>query len=106
LRADEFYDQKTVSITEWWVCWASFPSVHWGRLRVFWDGSADATFDGRNVVGFARREYAGFYLAEDEFSPVNALDAEDEADLGRPASTLVPPDWPERPESFRYLGTY
>lgn len=73
---------------------------------MFADGSADATFDGREVVGFEGPEYAGFYLSEDEYAPLATLDEEDETELGRPASTLVPPLWPERPASFRYLGTY
>jgi len=106
VHADEFYAGKTVATTEWWLSQVSFPALYWGRLRVFSDGSADATFDGRVVAGFESREFAGFYLAADEFTRLATLDAEDEADLGRPASTLVPPEWPERPESFKYLGTY
>jgi len=106
LDATSFYTAKRIVSTEWWVSAVSLPELHWARLRVFSDDTADASFDGRHAVGFSHREYAVYYLSEDDYTPVATLDAEDEAELGRSAATLVPPEWTVEPESFKYLGTY
>jgi hypothetical protein len=51
------------------------------RLRVFSDGSADAAFDESKVYGFDDRKYAGYFLGEDEYMPLNSMDQQDESDV-------------------------
>ena len=103
----ESYAGKTITEVEWWISYAChYPELYWGRLRVFSDGSADAAFDEANVYGFDNREYAGYFLAEDEYTPFPTLDAEDEKLIGATALQMSPPTWSDTPSKFEYLRTY
>ena len=103
----EFYKGKTITEVEWWMSYAcQYPELYWGRLRVLSDGSADAAFDEANVYGFDNREYAGHFLAEDEYTPFATLAAEDEEMSGATASQMSPPNWSDTSAKFKYLGTY
>jgi hypothetical protein len=107
MDAKTFYAGKTVSEVEWWIssC-CQFPELYWGRLRVFSDGTADAAFDEEDVYGFDDRKYAGYFLAEEEYTRLHTLDAQDEQNIGVKSSELTPPTWSGTPERFHYLATY
>lgn len=102
-----FYDGKTVVEVEWWVSYCSeYPDLSWARLRVFSDGSADAAFEERKLYGFDSREYAGYFLGEDEYVPFNSMD-ELAPEIGAKQSDVSPPSWDDDPHAeFKYLGTY
>ena len=109
-RAD-FYRDKTVVATEWWLCSCSVPNLVWARLRVFNDGTADACWaEGSTLYGFDRREFADFFLAEDEYTSFNGpagWDAEDERETGVIAASTKTPGWEETAsQPFEYLGVY
>jgi hypothetical protein len=102
-----FYEGKTLVKVEWWISYAcKFPDLYWGRLRVFSDGSADAAFDESTTYGFDDRKFAGFFLAEDEYTPFAILGGDDEDLIGAKASQMLPPTWSATPAKFEYLGTY
>lgn len=104
-----FSHSKRVTEVEWWLEWAALPHrLTWGRLRVFEDGTADVSFgpDG-GIYGFDSREYAGYFLSEDEFSPLGSMDEEDEAEYGIVLGALEPPAWEDNDDQkFQYFGTY
>lgn len=79
-----------------------------GRLRIFDDGTADSTFGPREkLYGFESRDYAGYFLSEDEFVCFNRMDAEDEREYGIVLAEIRPPQWEADPDQqFEYLGTY
>ena len=66
----------------------------------------DAAFDEADVYGFDDRKYAGYFLAEDEYTRLATLDAQDETNIGAKAPDLIPPTWSDTPTRFHYLGTY
>ena len=102
-----FYEGKTLNEVEWWISWAAIPDLYWARLRVFSDGSADAAFDESSVYGFNDRKYAGYFLGEDEYSPVSELDDEDQKRLPAEITDLSPPNWIDsKTAKFKYLGEY
>ncbi len=102
-----FYEGKTLAQVEWWLSYCSeYPDLAWARLRVFSDGSADATFEESKVYGFATREYAGYFLSEDEYIPLVSMDAQDEAGIGAKKADISPPSWDDVRAEFEYLGTY
>ena len=106
IDARAFYSGKTLTKVGWWLSPHPYPELYWGRLRVFSDGTADAAFDEADVYGFQDANYAGYFLAEDEYTPSENLDARDEEHLGVKASELTPPTWSETPARFHYLGIY
>jgi len=104
-----FHHSKRVAEIEWWLEWAALPGrLTWGRLRVFDDGTADVSFGPEGgIYGFENRIYAGYFLSEDEFSPLAEMDEEDEAEYGIVLVELKPPAWEDSSEQrFEYLGTY
>ena len=102
-----FYEGKTLVEAEWWISYCcTFPDLYWGRLRVFSDGSADASWDETTTYGFDARNYAASFLAEDEYTRFATLDADDEEQIGAKASEMSPPTWKNDPPKFEYLGTY
>ena len=105
--AQDFYAYKALVKTEWWLssCDPS-PDLLWARLRVFSDGTADAAFDSTHSYGFDSETYAMYYLSEDEYIRLTTLDEEDEIELNVQASQLVPPIWPDKSDSFQYIGKY
>lgn len=63
-----FYEGKALEKVEWWLSYCSeYPDLAWARLRLFSDGSADAAFEESKVYGFDSREYAVYFLSEDEY---------------------------------------
>jgi hypothetical protein len=108
MTKDEFYGAKAVVLTEWWFDECLFPELTWARIRVFSDGTADACWDeGGKLYGFESVEYAGHFLAEDEYRRFLSLDAEDEEEHGIRLDELSPPDWQDDPQAvFQYLGVY
>jgi hypothetical protein len=103
-----FYSQKTVARTEWWLDECAFPTAVWARLRIFSDSSADACLgQGEKLYGFDSAEYAGYFLGEDEYVRLEGLDSEDERVHEIRIAELHPPNWRDSPEQpFEYLGTY
>jgi hypothetical protein len=69
MNKHSFYEGKTLTKVEWWLSYCSeYPDLLWARLRVFSDGSADAAFEELKVYGFDSREYASYFLSEDEYT--------------------------------------
>jgi hypothetical protein len=108
LSQANFYHNKTVMMTEWWLEDCVFPDIHWARLRVFSDGTADVTFrEGDLHYGFLNQESAGYFLSEDEYTRFASLDADDEQAYGIPFTALTPPQWSDDDhQPFHYIGTY
>jgi hypothetical protein len=102
------YEGKVLDEIEWWIsCACEFPELYWGRLRVFLDGSADACFSESQIYGFANRDSAENFLAEDEYTRFATLDREDEEMIGVKASEISPPSWGDGGSAkFKYLGEY
>ena len=103
-----FYEGKTLAKVEWWLSYCSeYPDLAWARLRVFSDGSADAAFEESKVYGFDSREYASYFLGEDEYMPFDSMDEQDESDIGVKKADISLPSWEENARAeFEYLGTY
>ena len=75
----DFYKNKSVIETEWWLNVESFPELVWGRLRVYSDGTADACFaEGVTLYGFENREHAANLLATDDLSNFSSWGDEEE----------------------------
>ena len=103
-----FYEGKTLAQVEWWLSYCSeYPDLAWARLRVFSDGSADAAFEASKVYGFESREYASYFLSEDEYMPLDSMDEQDESDIGVKKADISPPSWKDDARSeYEYLGRY
>jgi hypothetical protein len=84
------------------------PVIAWARLRVFSDGTADACWDeGTTLYGFDGRDFAAYFLAEEEYSPLAGFDPDDERKYGIPFTALRVPFWSDSAErAFKYFGTY
>jgi len=106
ISAKVFYSGKTITKVAWWISPCPYPELYWGRLRLFSDGTADAAFDEADVYGFDDSKYAGYFLSEDEYTPLESLDAQYAEHLGVRVSELTTPTWSETPTRFHYLGTY
>lgn len=109
MRTAPFHHSKKVTEVEWWLEWAVLPDrLTWGRLRVFDDGTADVSFGpGGGIYVFENRTYAGYFLSEDEFSPLAEMDEEDETEYGIVLRELRPPEWEDKSDQrFEYIGTY
>ena len=103
-----FYEGKTLIETEWWLSYCSeYPDLAWARLRVLSDGSADAAFEERKVYGFDNREYASYFLGEDEYIPFDSINEQDERDIGAKKADIALPTWKDPVDvTFEYIGTY
>lgn len=102
-----FYANKTIIRVEWWVSYCTeYPDLGWARIRELSDGSADASFDEKNVYGFVNSTYAANFISEDEFWRVENLDNDDLAELGAEGVKLCPPSWSDRGSTFVYVGKY
>jgi hypothetical protein len=109
MTKDEFYRSKAVVSTEWWLDTGWLPdTLSWARLRVFNDGSADACWaEGDRLYGFDDRQFARYFLSEDEYDRFDTMDAEDELEYGIVVATIEPPSWVDRvDQAFEYLGQY
>ncbi len=102
------YPELTFAKVEWWLSYCSeYPNLAWARLRVFSDGSADAAFEESKVYGFDGREYASYFLGEDEYMPFDSIGEQDEADIGMKKADVSLPSWDDDTRAeFEYLGTY
>lgn len=103
-----FYKGKTIAKVEWWLSNCSeYPDLAWARLRVFSDGTADAAFEESKLYGFDSREYASYFLSEDEYISFESMDPQDKTDSSLKKSEVSPPSWAEDTRAdFKYLGTY
>jgi hypothetical protein len=101
-----FYRDRRVVRCDWWVGESRLPEVHWARLRVLDNGSADVTWEDDEVTyGFESTESASNFLLEDEARAVVNLDEADLDEARVDRKTLIPPDWSSWvPESSRFLG--
>jgi hypothetical protein len=105
----EFYAGKSIARLEWWLNSCDLPErLVWARLRVFDDGTADACWEeGGRLYGFDAREYAGYFLSEDEYTCFNTMDDADARDWGIRRAVITLPSWHDRlDQSFKYYGTY
>lgn len=105
-----FYQNSKVEKVEWWLAWCNYyPDLFWARLRVFSNGRADVLFqDGDKTYGFDKKEYAEYFLSEDEFFLFQNLDKEDKKFLEIPPDfSLELPNWTDKEvKEFRYIGNY
>jgi len=69
------------------------------------DGTADACWsEGTTLYGFSAPEFAGYFLAEDEYRRLNPADS---AEFGSDLAAVAPPTWKDTTaQLFEYLGTY
>ena len=104
----DFYKNKSVIETEWWLNAESLPDLVWARLRVFSDGTADACFaEGVTLYGFENREHAANLLATDDLSRFSDWDEEEEQEYGISLAEIEPPNWVDLPDQdFVYAGRY
>jgi hypothetical protein len=103
-----FYNGKILGKVEWWLSYCfEYPDLMWARLRIFTDGSADASFEESKVYGFVCREYASYFLSEDKYMQFDSMDEQDEDDIGAKKSDISLPVWKDNEHAeFEYLGTY
>jgi len=107
MNKGEFYKNKLVVRTEWWLHSCELPDLRWGRLRVFNDGTADSCFEeGGTVYGFENEQYASYFLSEDEYVQFESIDPEDEEEYGIQRARIALPEWPSQDQEFEFLGTY
>ena len=104
----EFYKDKAVVETQWWLHSCELPNLIWGRLRVFSDGTADACFEeGGKLFGFENRRYASYILSEDEYVRLETIDKQEEKEYRIQLAGITQPRWQDTTEQeFEYLGTY
>ncbi len=108
IHREAFYHGKTVVALEWWVDSAALPELCWARLRVFSDRTADVCFSPEGTLyGFDARQYAEYFLGEDEYTDFASLDTDHERDYGITLASIHPPTWEDTEEQpFQYWGTY
>lgn len=108
--AKEFYQNCEVIKIQWWLSWChEYPDLYWARLRTFSSGKADVLFqDESKSYGFDNEEFAGNFIAEDEFSKFENIDEDDKKELEIPKKVLIEtPDWKDKEvKNFEYIGTY
>ena len=104
----DFYQNRSVSETEWWLNLEALPDLVWARVRVFSDGTADACFaEGVTLYGFENRRHAANLLATDDLSRFGDLGQDEEEDFGISLAEIEPPTWVDPPDQdFVYTGTY
>ena len=78
----------------WYLMYGSLPDLNGARLRLFASGRAEVfDCDGRTTY-FETLESARWWLAEDEFQPLESFDAEDEVECGVKFAEIRPPHAP------------
>lgn len=106
---DSFYQNKSVVDTEHWLedC-SPYPNLHWARLRVFTDGSADVMFLSENkAYGFDSKTHAIHFLSEDEYVAFYDLEPDERTALNLVFTNFGMPQWPaDPPQTFEYCGRY
>jgi hypothetical protein len=109
VTAEEFYQDFDVVKIQWWLADCSYyPDLYWARLRIFSNGKADVLFENEEVMyGFENEEFAGYFIAEDEFSKFENIDEDDRNDLEIPKDAVIEsPNWENKEvNNFEYIGT-
>ncbi len=108
MSKNEFYGGKSVVAVEWWLHDCDLPKLTWARLRLFDDGTADVCWEeGTTLYGFDDQQYAGYFLAEDEYRRFAAMDEGDEREYDLKLSEITAPSWLDRSDQeFTYVGSY
>ena len=110
MNKSDFYKNPQPFKIEWWLSSChNYPDLYWARLKVFSDGKADVAFQDENkVYGFTKREYAEYFLGEDEFWAFNRIDEDDKKELEIPLDIEIKlPAWSAKIfEEFIYIGEY
>ena len=82
---------KIISKEIWWLMSGDFPDLHWSRLQIYNDNTAEVLqIDGKRYK-FDSEEEARWFLLEDDYSSFENLDAEDEEELGMTISSIQIP---------------
>lgn len=81
----------------WWLMTCSLPDLQWARLSRQ-GGTWNVLESDGKLSKFASWDEAYAYLREDEYSRYDDLEEEDLERLGRPISTVVPPEQFEGPD--------
>lgn len=108
MTKSEFYKDKSVIETEWWLNAEALPDLVWARLRVFDDGTADACFsEGMTLYGFENRDYAANLLATDDLVRFGEWGEEEVEEFGIRLAEIEIPHWADPPDQvFVYAGKY
>ena len=110
MNKKDFYENNAIVEIEWWLSWyCEYPHLYWARVRVFANEKADVAFQDENkTYGFNNKEFAGYFVSEDEFSLFQNLDDEDRKGLEMPPDVEIElPTWAENDFSgFTFIGDY
>ena len=83
--------KKNISKENWWLYPGDYPDLHWSRLRVYNDNSADVLEADGGIYKFQNEEEARLFLFEDDYTSFDSLDEEDEKEIGVSISSIQPP---------------
>lgn len=82
---------KLISKEIWWLMPGDYPDLHWSRLQVYDDDTAEVLLPDGERYKFDNEEEARWFLLEDDYSSFENLDAEDEEELGMSISSIQIP---------------
>ncbi|MBP0029242.1 hypothetical protein [Roseofilum sp. Guam] len=82
---------KCISKETWWLDTGGFPDLHWARIQVFGDNTAEVLDMDGSRYQFDNEQEAIYFLLEDDYGSFNTLDEEDEQELGIPISSIQVP---------------
>lgn len=82
---------KKITEEAWYLMYCDYPDLHWARLRVYDDETAEVFDLDGETWKFEDVEDAKIWLCDDEYTPFNSLDEEDEEELGVPLSSIEIP---------------
>jgi len=82
---------KMIRKETWWLYDGDFPDLHWSRLQIYDDDTAEVLVSDGGRYKFDNEEEARWFLLEDDYSSLEHLDAEDEEELGMPISSIEIP---------------
>lgn len=83
--------KKEICKENWCLYPGDYPDLHWSRLRVYNDNSADVLQADGGRYKFDNEEEARLFLFEDDYTSFDSLDEEDEEEIGVSISSIKVP---------------